>query len=74
MVTLWAWNSDAQTLGGGPFTHSTGINLTYNGSSNCYPYQVNYTTSSSSIYSCIGGVATLPVGGSGGSGSGNSNQ
>lgn len=56
----------AQTSGGGPFSHSPTLSFTYNGSSPCYPYQVQATTSSGSIYSCIGGVVTLPVGGSGG--------
>ena len=74
VVTLWAWNSEAQTSGGGPYTHSPTLSLTYNGGSTCYPYQIAATTSTSSVYSCIGGVATLPIGSGGGGGNINWNN
>ena len=59
----------AQTSGGGPFTHGPNLSFTYNGGSACYPYQVQAQTSTGSVYSCVGGIMTLPIG-SGGGGSG----
>jgi hypothetical protein len=55
-----------QTSGGGTYTNHQ-ISFTYNGGSACYPYQVATTTGS--VYSCIGGVVTLPLGTGGGSSS-----
>lgn len=57
VVTLWAWSSEAQTSGGGPFTHSSTLSVT-DGTNTCYPYQIDV----SQINSCSGGIASITTG------------
>ena len=56
--TLWAWSSSlAQTSGGGPFSHSSPLNITDNGANSCFPYKAIFSN-----VSCSGGVATITTG------------
>jgi hypothetical protein len=66
LVSGWASISNCQTSGGGTYTNHQ-LKFTYNGGSPCYPYQVATTTGS--VYSCVGGVVTLPLGSGGGASS-----
>lgn len=70
LVSGWVSTSEAQTSGGGPFSHSSNLNLT-DGTTSGFPYKVNV---SPGTLSCSGGVCTLTTGGGGGSPGGSVND
>jgi hypothetical protein len=69
LVSVWAWNSEAQTSGGGPFTHSIVVGFRFQdinatgSSENIYDYGGNSLTRTSGIVNItaanIGGVVLL---------------
>lgn len=62
LVSVWVSNSEAQTSGGGPTTHSPNVSFCDLGSGACaYPYRVNVTTGS--IYNPGNGTINLSTGG-----------
>lgn len=62
LVSVWGLSSSlAQTSGGGPFTHSSGLNIT-DGTTSAFPYKL--TVSPGSL-SCSGGTCTLTTGAGG---------